>query len=98
MTDREKLIEVLRVLIFHHELVDPTEALADYLLDNGVVVREKGEWATEEEVVYRYGSFIKRKYCTGCNESPKFDRETGKYILTKFCPNCGADMRRRENG
>ena len=62
------------------------------------VVREKCEWATEEDVVYRYGSFIKRRYCTGCGESPKFNRETGKYILTKFCPNCGADMRKGENG
>ena len=34
---REKLIEILRVPIFPHELVDPTEAVADYLLDNDVV-------------------------------------------------------------
>ena len=34
---REKLIEILRVPIFLHELVDPTEAVADYLLDNDVV-------------------------------------------------------------
>ena len=35
---REKLIEILRKPIFPHELVDPTEAVADYLLDNGVIV------------------------------------------------------------
>ena len=34
---REKLIKILRMPIFPHELVDPTEALADYLLDNDVV-------------------------------------------------------------
>ena len=34
---REKLIEILRKPIFPHELVDPTEAVADYLLDNDVV-------------------------------------------------------------
>jgi hypothetical protein len=34
---REKLIEILRVPIFPHELADPTEAVADYLLDNDVV-------------------------------------------------------------
>jgi hypothetical protein len=34
---REKLIKILRVPIFPHELVDPTEAVADYLLDNDVV-------------------------------------------------------------
>ena len=37
MAMREKLIEILRVPIFPHELVDPTEAVADYLLDNDVV-------------------------------------------------------------
>lgn len=37
MTDREKLIEILRATIFPHELVDPLEAVADYLLDNDVV-------------------------------------------------------------
>ena len=36
MTDREKLIEILRVPIYPHELADPAEVVADYLLDNGV--------------------------------------------------------------
>ena len=37
-TMRAKLIEILRKPIFPHELVDPTEAVADYLLDSGVTV------------------------------------------------------------
>ena len=40
MDVREKLVEILRKPIFPHELVDPTEAVADYLLDNGVTVQE----------------------------------------------------------
>ena len=40
MTDREKLIEILRKPIFPHELADPTEAVADYLMDNGVTVQK----------------------------------------------------------
>ena len=36
MTDRERLPDVLSKPIFPHELVDPLEAVADYLLDNGV--------------------------------------------------------------
>ena len=40
MADREKLIEILRKPIFPHELVDPIEAVADYLLDSGVTVQE----------------------------------------------------------
>ena len=39
MDVRGKLIEILRKPIFPHELVDPTEAVADYLLDNGVTVQ-----------------------------------------------------------
>lgn len=46
MDVREKLIEILRKPIFPHELVDPTEAVADYLLDSGVTVQE---WISVEE-------------------------------------------------
>ena len=46
MDVREKLIEILRKPIFPHELVDPTEAVADYLLDNGVTVQE---WISVDE-------------------------------------------------
>ena len=34
---REKLIKILGVPIYPHELADPTEVVADYLLDNNVV-------------------------------------------------------------
>ena len=40
MDVREKLVEILKKPIFPHELVDPIEAVADYLLDNGVTVQE----------------------------------------------------------
>ena len=40
MDVRGKLIEILRKPIFPHKLVDPVEAVADYLLDNGVTVQE----------------------------------------------------------
>ena len=40
MDVREKLIEILRKPIFPHELADPVEAVADYLLDSGVTVQE----------------------------------------------------------
>ena len=46
MDVREKLIEILRKPIFPHELVDPTEAVADYLLDSGVTVQE---WISASE-------------------------------------------------
>ena len=37
MSERQKLIQILSVHIYHHELADPTEVVADYLLDNDVV-------------------------------------------------------------
>ena len=46
MDVREKMIEILRKPIFPHELVDPTEAVADYLLDSGVTVQE---WISVKE-------------------------------------------------
>ena len=46
MDVREKLVEILRKPIFPHELVDPIEAVADYLLDSGVTVQE---WISSEE-------------------------------------------------
>lgn len=46
MDVREKLIEILRKPIFPHELVDPTEAVADYLLDSGVTVPK---WISVDE-------------------------------------------------
>lgn len=46
MDMKEKLVEILREPIFPHELVDPVEAVADYLLDSGVTVQE---WISVDE-------------------------------------------------
>ena len=93
MTDREKLI----ALIVKSRLVDEPEDLADHLIANGVVVREKGEWVGwhgdrrvgDDE----YGMSIYRHYhyfsCRKCG------RRTA--VKENFCPNCGADMRKGEN-
>ena len=51
MDVREKLVEILRKPIFPHELVDPTEAVADYLLDSGVTVQE---WISVEDKLPPY--------------------------------------------
>ena len=55
MDVREKLIEILRKPIFPHELVDPTEAVADYLLDNGVTVQE---WISVEDKLPEVGGYV----------------------------------------
>lgn len=38
MTDREKLLEILSVPIYMREGADPAEAVADFLLDNDVLL------------------------------------------------------------
>ena len=55
MDVREKLIEILRKPIFPHELVDPTEAVADYLLDSGVTVQE---WIPVTERLPEEGDYV----------------------------------------
>lgn len=79
MADREKLIELLKKNVY---LQAPS--IADYLLSNDVVVRNKGEWVaqTPEDDKYCWSPFK----CNKCNMPGGKNR-------TNFCPNCGADMR-----
>ena len=49
---KEKLMEVLRVPIYPHELADPTEVVADYLLDNDVVPVVRCEKCMHCELYY----------------------------------------------
>ena len=55
MDVREKMIEILRKPIFPHELVDPTEAVADYLLDSGVTVQE---WISVYDELPEVGGYV----------------------------------------
>ena len=55
MDVREKLVEILRKPIFPHELADPTEAVADYLLDSGVTVQE---WIPVKDRLPDVGKFV----------------------------------------
>lgn len=101
MTDREKLIALYKEwweAPFDDEeecknctkdISNCNECLygkfADYLISNGVVVRDKGEWIDRSPYMGHY--------CSRCG------RITGNAILydgtliSKFCDNCGADMR-----
>ena len=55
MDVREKLIEILRRPIFPHELADPIEAVADYLLDSGVTVQE---WIPVKDRLPEAGEYV----------------------------------------
>ena len=87
MDVREKLIEILRKPIFPHELVDPTEAVADYLLDSGVTVQEFGNW--------KYYHKQNKAVCTRCSFERDLDANFGDAIA---CPNCGAYMQKLPKG
>lgn len=79
MADREKLIALIR-----HEVVPYfAERIADHLIANGVVVREKGEW------VYDHWCEFKCSKCGALSKTEPRGEEN-------FCPNCGADMRKEE--
>ena len=88
MDVREKLIEILRKPIFPHELVDPTEAVADYLLDSGITVQEHGYW---ENANGRPKTYIRK--CSVCGKEAYF---CGRGCSYKFCPNCGCKMDKGE--
>ena len=108
MTDREKLIAWIRdVSKFHEEVKEKwilggkqgerpslIESVADHLIANGVVVREKGEWMEMVDCVEDgyTGEYYEEIYynCLNCDYATTEN--------TPFCPNCGADMRKGENG
>lgn len=96
MTDREKLVALMKQVDacicnlccgegrFNHS----AGILADHLLANGVVVREKGENLTADT-----SSLFECSKC-GWFDWDTYTTDTGVY---NFCPNCGADMRKGEN-
>ena len=91
---REKLIEILRTPIFPHELVDPIEAVADYLLDSGVTVQPKDgcDYCREDADGYRraFGAFSLRNPFHG----GEWEIRTGhcKPRRIYFCPMCGRKL------
>ena len=48
--------------------------------------RKKGEWIDQDDGAYYPVE------CSECRKIPLFD-VYGDYILSNFCPNCGADMK-----
>lgn len=50
-----------------------------------------GRWETDEEDI-KWGNSLKRKYCTNCGKRPHFDKEKREFVLSDYCPHCGAKM------
>ena len=101
MDVREKLIEILRKPIFPHELVDPIEAVADYLLDSGVTVQvlDGCKYCEEYEDLPEHfvsGKSVGRVFdtCIQTDENGRWHIEvpSGADIGIKFCPICGRKL------
>lgn len=87
MTDRERLIQILRVPIYPHELADPAEVVADYLIDNGVTFATDikfGHWITHYASRGGKKRTLTWSECSECHVcgSPQW----------KVCPVCEAKM------
>ena len=83
----------------HYDVCERYGRTVDFPVDDGVcldfadrskyVVREKGEWVPLGQRTYGGGRSYTH-YCNRCGQHGYDD-----YVL---CPNCGADMRKGENG
>ena len=74
MTERERLIEILKVPIYPKEGVDPAEVVADYLLDNGVIVPpvKVGDVVEYEGILYYIENIICRNHIDRERSSKRF--------------------------
>ena len=94
MTDREKLIEVVRRAA-NACLPSNTEEFhlrmfVTHLLANGVTVQKHGRWIVTQEYNDVLGMDIVKYTCSVCGEYRL--TATGLSQATDYCPNCGARM------
>lgn len=91
MADREKLIELLMDKPFGNSTeereIAHAEDVAEYLISNGVTVRERGRWIVKGQDVF----------CSHCDKESGHN-QWGASAFSDYCPNCGADMRGEEDG
>ena len=68
------------------------QEIAYGLYNAGYRKQSEGEWKTDKDDA-EWGSFLKKKHCSICGNRPYFDKDKFKFMLTDFCPNCGAKMK-----
>ena len=56
----------------------------------------RGKWVAEKEDV-EWGCSAVRYRCSHCGRLPHFDKESYKFLLSDYCPKCGADMREADD-
>lgn len=86
---KQRLIELIDKKVALIDLNDSSaiwtserfEELSDYLIANGVTIREHGEWIKRTQ--------CSEPECSKCGRCPKLVFG----MLPDFCPHCGVDMR-----
>lgn len=109
---REDVINVIRqmgTLIPHQNgldygdpmqgLIIPLDAIYEINSISTADVREnvRGKWIADDEDL-EWGNPLIRYRCSKCKERPLFDNKEYEFILTKFCPYCGAEMKGVKHG
>ena len=87
---KKKLFEMMCFYNVYPQDMSQLE-FVDKLPNADVQEVKHGEWVDDSDDVY-WGTYIVKKHCSECGYTPKFDRETGLFNLTKRCPECGAEM------
>lgn len=94
MNDREKLVELLGHLEYQycqsHSIM--RENVVDYLISNGVTIREPGTWVINTD------DFTPAYRCSVCGyNKPMIAGEGVSQGAMNFCPHCGAPMKGESN-
>lgn len=86
MTDREKLIDLVRNSLKRHigKSCNLAENIVDDIIQDGVTVQKESVW------IINWGDGY-YPYCKNCRYEPEWSRNDNR---TKYCPNCGAKMRK----
>jgi hypothetical protein len=77
---KQRLIELVGRIVVPYF----SRQIADYLVANGVTIRERGEWICKWKSTFP--QYEPGQYCCsncGCIKNMEY----------RFCPHCGADMR-----
>lgn len=64
-------------------------AMQCYVEQMPTIELKRGEWVNDNDPMYPYSC-----HCSECGETALTKEETSyDYVLSNYCPNCGADMR-----
>ena len=101
MISRQAAIDAIDEVLIEDEQYKIWFKLALQNLPSAQQGREKGKWIPVDSFSAfggdkltweAHGNPVAYHYCSNCREQ-SYAGEDGQSLITKFCPNCGADMR-----